>query len=122
MYVPLASRVETRMSVGDLVDRRNFGAQFSFLSGPSEHRGAVGICPNQILSSALTLFQPGADYAHHTAILLNATIKISTCKGSLIVRSCCVFLKNQERTKSICKMFEAGKLARQLGSGDTDSR
>ena len=65
MYVPLASRVETRMSVGDLVDRRNFGAQFSFLSGPSEHRGAVGICTNQILSSALTLFQPGADYAHH---------------------------------------------------------
>ena len=55
-----------------------------------------------------------------TTLLQSVTIEISTCKGSLIVRSYCIFLKNQESTISICKNFEADKLARLLGSGDTD--
>ena len=55
MYVPLASRVETRMRVGDLVDRRNFGAQLSFCYA----RRNIGEGLNHNLAATLTIFPPG---------------------------------------------------------------
>ena len=36
------------------------------VSGPVEHKGKVGIHPNNLSGATLTIFQPvGADYAHY---------------------------------------------------------